>query len=68
MDRYILRDDQWGRIIPHLPKRRGDPEKMAKDHRLFLEAVLWITRTGAPWRDLPDCFGNWEKVYKRFSR
>ena len=68
MDRFLLRDDQWERIIPLLPKRRGDQKKIADDHRLFVEAVLWIVRTGAPWRDLPTFFGNWNKVYKRFSR
>jgi len=68
MDRLLLRDDQWQRIVPFLPKRRGDPEKMEKDQRLFVEAVLWVIRTGTPWRDLSPHFGNWNKVYKRFSR
>lgn len=68
MDRLLLRDDQWQRIAPTLPKKRGDPEKTAKEHRLFIEAVLWIVRTGAPWRDLPSSFGRWNNVYKRYSR
>ena len=70
MDRFLLSDDQWERIVDLLPKRRGDrdPEKTAKDHRLFVEAVLWIARTGAPWRDLPSSFGHWNNVFKRFSR
>ena len=63
-----MRDDQFERIAPHLPQRRGDPKKVAQDQRLFLEAVLWIIRTGAPWRDLPPKFGPWNRVYKRFSR
>ena len=68
MNGLILRDDQFARILPNLPKRRGEQDKIAKDHRLFIEAVFWIIRTGAPWRDLPTMFGSWIKVYKRFSR
>lgn len=68
MCRLILRDDQWERIQPHLPKQRGDTKKVAEGHRLFIEAVLWIVRTGSPWRDLPKSFGRWNNVYKRFSR
>ena len=68
MDRLLLRDDQWDRVSELLPRRLCDPKKRAEDHRLFLEAVLWIARTGAPWRDLPASFGHWNNVYKRFSR
>lgn len=68
MNRFVLRDDQFERILPNLPIRRGEQDKIAEDHRLFIEAVLWIIRTGAPWRDLPAMFGAWTKVYKRFSR
>ncbi len=68
MERFILRDDQWDRVKELLPGKAGDIGVTAKDNRLFAEAVLWIVRTGAPWRDLPKSFGNWHSVYVRFSR
>ena len=68
MSRMLLSDDQWERIADLLPKRQGDQKAIAEDHRFFIEAVLWIARTGAPWRDLPSSFGHWNNVYKRFSR
>jgi transposase len=64
----VLRDDQWERIAPLLPGKPGDPGRSAADNRLFLEAVLWIVRVGAPWRDLPTGFGNWNSVFQRFRR
>ena len=68
MPRTILRDDQWDRIKDLLPGKVGDCGVTAKDNRLFVEAVLWIARTGAPWRDLPERFGNWKNIHTRFSR
>lgn len=68
MPRKILRDDQYVRIESMLPGKACDVGVTAKDNRLFVEAVLWIARTGAPWRDLPRSFGAWNSVYKRFSR
>jgi putative transposase len=68
MDRKLLRDDQWERIRDILPGKPCDPGATAKDNRLFVEAILWIARTGAPWRDLPLEFGNWHTTYTRFSR
>ena len=68
MLRPLLRDDQWDRIKGLLPGKRGDPGATAGDNRLFVEAVLWIGRTGAPWRDLPKAFGKWYSVYTRFYR
>jgi len=59
MRRYAIRDDQWTRIEPLLPGKPGDPGHTAKDNRLFIDAVLWIGRTGAPWRDLPERYGKW---------
>jgi transposase len=66
--RYGLRDDQWERIEHLLPGTEGHVGVTAKDTRLFVEAVLWKYRTGAPWRDLPERFGDWKNVHKRFSR
>jgi len=68
MARTILRDDQWERISKLLPGKSTDCGVTAKDNRLFLEAVLWIARTGAPWRDLPSEYGHWHRVYVRYSR
>ncbi len=68
MDRAVLNDGQWGRIAPLLPGKPGDPGRSGKDNRLFLEAVLWLARTGAPWRDLSARFGNWNSVFRRFRR
>ena len=68
MARSILRDDQWERIKGLLPGKATDCGVTAKDNRLFVEAVLWIGRTGAPWRDLPAELGNWHTTYTRFSR
>lgn len=67
-DRFKLRDDQWERIAHLLPGKPTDPGRSAGDNRLFVEAVLWVLRTGSPWRDLPKYFGPWNSVYKRFSR
>lgn len=68
MIRKVLKDSQWVRIAPLLPGKPGDPGRSAADNRSFVEAVLWIARTGAPWRDLPDAFGLWNSVFKRFRR
>jgi transposase len=66
--RNMLRDDQWERVKNLLPGRAGTVGVTAKDNRLFLEALLYRYRIGAPWRDLPDCFGNWRVLHTRFSR
>ena len=68
MIRLMLKDEQWGRIAPLVQGKKGDPGRSGEDNRLFLEAVLWIGRTGAPWRDLPPYFGKWFSVWKRFRR
>jgi putative transposase len=66
--RHQLRDDQWDRIKDLIPGKEGDPGRTGMDNRLFVESVLWLARTGAPWRDLPKEAGNWNSVWKRFSR
>jgi len=68
VDRSILSDEQWQRVAPLLPGKVGDPGRSGEDNRGFLEAVLWIARTGSPWRDLPAEFGKWNSVFKRFRR
>ena len=66
MDRRSLTDTQWAKMQPHCRGKVTDPGRTGGDGRLFLEAVLWIARTGSPWRDLPPEFGNWNTVFKRF--
>lgn len=66
MDRFCLTDAQWAKMEPHCLGKPGDPGRTGGDNRLFLEAVLWIARTGSPWRDLPPVFGKWNTVFKRF--
>ena len=68
MPRTLLRDDQWDRIQHLLSGKASDPGVTAKDNRTFLEAVLWIARTGSPWIDLPSEFGHWHRVYVRYNR
>src|SRR5450759_4699976 len=68
MRRHEIKDEDWERIKDMLPGQPGDPGVTAKDKRLFVNAVLWIAKTGAPWRDLPERFGPWGSVWKRFDR
>ena len=66
MDRYVLSDAQWAKMEPHCRGKKSDPGRSGEDNRRFVEAVLWIARTGSPWRDLPAEFGPWNTVFKRF--
>jgi putative transposase len=63
-----LTNGQWRRIEQLLPGKPGDKGRHGEDNRLFVDAVLWIARAGAPWRDLPEEFGNWNNVFQRFRR
>lgn len=69
MARELLSDEQWEQISPHLPpeQMRGRRSYIAP-HRQTVEGILWIARTGAPWRDLPERYGKWITVYQRFRR
>ena len=64
----MLRNDQRERLEPSLPGKAGDPGCTAKDNRGFVEAVLWVMRTGSPWRELPSEFGDGHRTYVRFAR
>lgn len=66
--RLILSDRQWERIAPHIIGDERTRGTSGRDNRLFVEAVLWLVRTGVPWRDLPGDFGPWNSVFRRFSR
>lgn len=68
MRRHELTDAQWNLIKDHLPGKRSDPGRTAKDNRRFVDGVLWLARTGAPWRDLPERYGPWNSAFQRFSR
>jgi transposase len=68
LHRHDLTDEQWSILAPILPGQKGQWGGIAKDNRLFMNAVLWILRTGAPWRDLPKEFGKWGSVHQRFRR
>ena len=68
MVRRWLRDEQWQRLESMLPGKVDDPGRTGADNRVFVEAVLWVARTGSPWRDLPAEFGLWNSVYMRFAR
>lgn len=66
--RHAISDVDWTRIEGLLPGRPGQPGWVGGDNRLFVDAVLWIARTGAPWRDLPERFGLWNSAWRRFDR
>jgi transposase len=66
--RHDMTDQVWKNISPHLPGKVGDWGGIAKDNRRFVNAVMWIFRTGAPWRDLPPSYGGWSNTHRRFIR
>ena len=66
--RYELDDRQWARIADKVPGKKGDPGRSGKDNRLFVNGVLWILRSGAQWDELPERYGKWKSVHKRFTR
>ena len=66
--RYELSEAQWLKIESLLPGKAGDPGRSGKDNRLFVNAVLWVLRSGAAWPDLPERYGKWKSVHTRFAR
>lgn len=66
--RHAISDADWSRVKALLPGQPGQHGGVAEDNRQFLDAVLWIARTGAPWRDLPARLGHWNSQWRRFDR
>ena len=66
--RHDISDKTWQLLEPHLPGRAGNWGGVARDNRLFINAVFWILRSGAPWRDLPPDYGDWKITHCRFCR
>jgi putative transposase len=65
MDRLVLSDAAWERMTPLIIGRPDQKGSTGRNNRMFMEGVLWIMRTGSPWRDLPE---TWNNVFRRFSR
>jgi transposase len=68
MKRHELTDEQWELVHPLLPPRQAKTGRPPSDPRQMLNGILWILRTGAPWRDLPERLGPWQTVYDHFSK
>jgi putative transposase len=66
--RYELDAAQWLRLAVLVPGKARDPGRTGSDHRLFVNGCLWVLRSGAHWRDLPERYGKWKTVHRRFSR
>jgi transposase len=67
LNRHALSDEEWDRLVPLLPAHPRQGHRW-NDHRTVIEGILFRTRTGCPWRDLPGEFGNWSTVYGRHRR
>jgi len=68
LQRHDLSDHHWSLLEGHLPGRTGAWGGVAHDNRQFINAVLWVFRTGSPWRDLPPAYGDWPNIHRRFCR
>jgi transposase len=66
--RFEVTDDEWERLAPLLPAMTPRRGGRWRDHRQVLNGILFRVRSGVPWRDLPERYGPWETVYKRFAR
>ena len=69
MRRHELSDEDWSRVEKLLPAEKGRPGRPSGlSNRMFMNAIFYIAKTGAPWRDLPERFGPWQTVHTRFTR
>jgi len=67
LNRHDLTDEEWARLVPLMPAHPRQGHRW-NDHRTVIDGILFRTRTGCPWRDLPPAFGNWSSVYGRHRR
>lgn len=67
-ERIGLTDEEWALIGPLLPAERGRGCRPAQDNRRYFEGMMWLARTGAQWRHLPDAYGKWDSVFRRYRR
>jgi len=65
---HDISDRLWEKLEPHLSGTKGSVGRPADDTRTYINGVFWILRTGAPWRDLPEDYGHWKNVHRRFYR
>lgn len=68
LSRGDLSDAEWRVLRDLLPPDDGRPGRPAEETRSVVNGILWRLRTGAPWRDVPDKYGNWNSIYRRFRR
>jgi transposase len=68
MRRGELNDEQWKRLEALLPAQKPQTGRPNLDHRQVINGILWVLRTGAPWRDMPERYGKWSTVASRFYR
>ena len=67
--RYEMSDSEWERVKDLLPPEyTGKPGRPSGENRTALNGILWIARSGAPWRDLPERYGSWSTLYDKFAR
>lgn len=68
MARYDLSDEEWTLIQDLFPENVSKRGRPWRDHRTIMSGIIWVLRSGAPWRDLPTRYGIWQTVYDRFAR
>ena len=68
LSRDLMPDEEWAFVERFILSVGAPNGRSPANHRLFLDGIVWIARTGAPWRDLPEEFGNWSNVYRQFRR
>ena len=66
--RHELTDEQWAKLVVLLPPEKPRTGRPSLAHRQIVNGILWALRTGAPWLDMPECYGKWQTVYSRFRR